>query len=75
MTNVNGLSRQFFPLIIKINYSHMSGGPLQELEVGVRRPPYILVGLYLNKDRTQLQECNIIICTPTIFKDIHSKLS
>ena len=39
----------FFSLIIKINYPHLSGGPkgppspLQELEVGGRRPTYLLV--------------------------------
>ena len=49
-SNVNGFSWNFFSsLIIQINYAHMSGGPngplspLQELEVGGRRPPYLLV--------------------------------
>ena len=48
-SNVNGFSWIFFSLIIKINSPHMSGGlkgplsPPQELEVGGRRPPYLLI--------------------------------
>ena len=44
-SNVNG----FFSFIIQINSPHMSGGlkgplsPLQELEVGGHRPPYLLI--------------------------------
>ena len=48
-SNVNGFSWIFLLLIIKINYPHISGGPkgplspLHKLEVGGRRPPYLLV--------------------------------
>ena len=44
-----------FSLIIKINYPHLSGSPEghlsppQELEVGGRRPPYLLVVNIENK--------------------------
>ena len=43
-SNVNGFS-WICSLIIKINYPHLAGGPSppQELEVGGRRPAYLLV--------------------------------
>ena len=47
----------FFSLIIKINYPHLSQGPKsplnppQELEVGGRRPPYLLVFFYVTPIR------------------------
>ena len=51
-SNINGFS-WIKKKIIKKNYPYMSGGlkgpqsPPQELEVGGRRPPYLLVHIYI----------------------------